>query len=100
MVRRKKGGVMSLISDLERDVIKYLDSNYGLEPDEINDDSTLESLGVDSLGVLGIADIADRKYGLPLLDDERILEVRSLGEFKALLVVISAEVAGQPVKTS
>jgi acyl carrier protein len=90
---------MSIENGLERDIIEYLCAHYGLEPDEISDDSTLEDLGVDSLGVLGIADIADRKYGVSLLNDERILEVRTLSQFKTLVTLKSAEAAGQSTRT-
>jgi acyl carrier protein len=90
---------MSIENNVERDIVEFLGAHYGLEPDEIRDESTLEELGVDSLGVLGIADIVDTKYGVSLLDDERILGVRTLSEFKALVVLKSAEVAGPPAKT-
>ena len=43
-------------------------------------------LGVDSLGVLAIADIVENKYGISL-DDERIAGVRTLSDFKNLIAV-------------
>jgi acyl carrier protein len=91
---------MLIENDVERDIVEFLGAHYGLEPDEIGEESTLEELGVDSLAVLGIADIVDRKYGVPLLDDERTFGLRTLSDFKALVVLKSAEVAGRPAKTS
>jgi acyl carrier protein len=83
---------MSFENDIERDIVEYLGAHYGVEPDEITDESTLEDLGVDSLGVLGIADIVETKYGVSL-DDERIAGVRTLSDFKDLIVLKKAEAA-------
>ena len=47
---------------------------------------------VDSLGVLVIADIVENKYGISL-DDERIAGVRTLSDFKDLIVLKIAETA-------
>jgi acyl carrier protein len=94
VVGRDQGGesVMSIENEVERDIVEYLGAHYGVEPDEITDESTLEDLGVDSLGVLGIADIVETKYGVSL-DDERIAGVRTLSDFKDLIVLKKAEVA-------
>ena len=67
---------MSIENEVERDIVEYLGAHYGVEPDEITDESTLEDLGLDSLGVLAIADIVENKYGISL-DDERIAGVRT-----------------------
>ena len=67
-------------------------AHYGVEPDEITDESTLSDLGLDSLGVLAIADIVENKYGISL-DDERIAGVRTVSDFKALIVLKITEVA-------
>jgi acyl carrier protein len=89
---RKIDIVMSIADEIERDIIEYLGAHYGVEPDEITDESTLEGLGLDSLGVLAIADIVENKYGISL-DDERIAGVRTLTDFKDLVVLKIAEVA-------
>jgi len=65
---------------------------YGKSPDQITDESTLDDLGLDSLGVLAIADIVENKYGISL-DDERIAGVRTLSDFKYLIVLKIAEAA-------
>jgi acyl carrier protein len=83
---------MSIEHEIERDIVEYLGAHYGVEPDEISDESTLGDLGVDSLGVLGIADIVETKYGVSL-DDERIAGVRTLSDFKDLIALKRAEVA-------
>lgn len=83
---------MSFENDIERDIVEYLGAHYGVEPDEITDESTLEDLGVDSLGVFGIADIVESKYGVSL-DDERIAGVRTLSDFTDLIVLKKSEAA-------
>jgi acyl carrier protein len=83
---------MSIENDIERDIVEYLGAHYGVEPDEITDESTLADLGVDSLGVLGIADIVETNYGVSL-DDERIAGVRTLSDFTALIALKRAEAA-------
>jgi acyl carrier protein len=52
----------------------------------------LDDLGLDSLGVLAIAEIVEKKYGISL-DDERIAGVRTFSDFKDLVVLKIAEVA-------
>ena len=78
--------------EVERDIVEYLGAHYSIEPDEITDESTMEDLGVDSLGVLGIAEIVENKYGISL-DDERIAGVRTVSDFKNLIALKIAEVA-------
>ena len=83
---------MSIEHEVECDVVEYLGAHYNIEPDAITDGSTMDDLGVDSLGVLAIADIIEKKYGISL-DDERIAGVRTLSDFKDLIVLKMAEVA-------
>lgn len=83
---------MSIENEIHSDIIEYLSAHYGVEPDEITDESTLDDLGLDSLGVLGIADIVENNYGVSL-DDERIAGVRTLSDFKTLIFHKRAEVA-------
>ena len=78
--------------EVERDIVEYLGAHYSIEPDDLTDESTLDDLGLDSLGVLAIADIVEKKYGISL-DDERIAGVRTLSDFKNLILLKVAEVA-------
>ena len=84
--------VMPIEYEVERDIVEYLGAHYSIEPDEITDESTLDDLGLDSLGVLAIADIVEKKYGISL-DDERIAGVRTLSDFKDLILLKIAEMA-------
>jgi acyl carrier protein len=83
---------MPIEYEVERDIVEYLGAHYSIEPDEITDEATLDDLGLDSLGVLAIADIVEKKYGISL-DDERIAGVRTLSDFKDLIALKMAEMA-------
>ena len=83
---------MQIEYEVGRVIVEYLGAHYSIEPDEITDESTLDDLGLDSLGVLVIADIVGNKYGISL-DDERIAGVRTLSDFKDLIVLKIAETA-------
>ena len=78
--------VMPIDHEVQSDIVEYLGAHYALEPDQITDDSTLDDLGVDSLGVLAIAEIVEKKYGISL-SDERIAGVRTLSDFKDLVLL-------------
>jgi acyl carrier protein len=88
---------MPIEYEVQRDIVEYLRAHYGVEPDQITDQSTLDDLGLDSLGVLAIADIVENKYGISL-DDERIAGVRTLSDFKDLIVLKIAELARRPAR--
>ncbi len=87
---------MSTDDSIERDIAEYLGAHYGIEPDQITEEATLEDLGVDSLGLLVAADIIENKYRISL-DDERIASVRTLGDFKKLVALKRAETACRSV---
>jgi len=71
----------------------HLPRSAARPPAVLEDEMRLnEDLGLDSLGVLAIADIVENKYGISL-DDERIAGVRTLSDFKDLVVLKIAEVA-------
>ncbi|HEY5854569.1 MAG TPA: acyl carrier protein [Aldersonia sp.] len=83
---------MSIEADIERDIVDYLVAHYGVEREEITEASTLDDLGVDSLGVLAIADLVENKYGVSL-DDERIASVHTFADLTELIVRKRAEAA-------
>jgi len=77
---------MLIDHQVQGDIVEYLSAHYALEPDQITGESTLDDLGVDSLGVLAIAEIVEQKYGISL-SDERIAGVRTLSDFKNLILL-------------
>ncbi len=78
------------LNPLELDIVGYLEAHYGIESDAITRESSLDDLGVDSLGLLGIAEIIENKYGISL-DDERLAGVRTLQDMQALVELKRAE---------
>jgi acyl carrier protein len=77
---------------IENDIVAYLRAHYGVESEDITSESTLDDLGVDSLGLLALAEIIENKYGVSL-NDERIAGVRTLSDFKGLIELNRTEVA-------
>lgn len=75
---------MPVVAEIQQDIFDYLDSHYGIEREEIKSYSVLKDLGVDSLGLLAIADLVKKKHGIAL-DDERIAAVRTFQDFIDLL---------------
>jgi len=75
---------MALVAEIHKDIFDYLESHYGIEPDEIKSHSELSELGIDSLGLLAIADIVKKKYGI-VLDDEWIGSVWTFQDLNDLL---------------
>jgi acyl carrier protein len=84
--------VMPIDEEVQGDIVEYLGAHYAIEPDEITDESTLDDLGLDSLGLLAIADIVEKKYGISL-DDERIAGIRTLSDFKDFILLKVAKTA-------
>ncbi|MEI6251843.1 MAG: acyl carrier protein [Mycobacteriaceae bacterium] len=76
---------MLIDREVRGDIVEYLGAHYAIEPDQITGESTLGDLGVDSLGVLAIAEIVEKKYGISL-SDERIAGVRTLSDFENLIL--------------
>ena len=64
---------------IENAIVDYLGAHYGVDREEIMAATTLDELGLDSLGVLAIADLVEKKYGVSL-DDERIAGVRTFAD--------------------
>lgn len=79
-------------ANIEADIIGYLDAHYGVDRAEIHAAKTLEDLGLDSLGVLAIADLVEKKYSVSL-DDERIAGVRTFTDLMNLIARKRAEAA-------
>ncbi|WP_327100620.1 acyl carrier protein [Nocardia vinacea] len=70
---------MSLETDVYDDIADYLENHYSIEVDKVDPSATFEDVGLDSLGLLGIAEILERKYTISL-NDERIASIKTFGE--------------------
>ena len=58
---------------------------FGAEPDQINPDATFESLDIDSLDLVELAQIVEDEYGVELKGDD-VKDVKTVGEVIDLVV--------------
>ncbi|MFC8529864.1 acyl carrier protein [Nocardia sp. NPDC057227] len=81
---------MSVDVSIRDDIAEFLRAHYDVDLDVVSPDSTLDDLGLDSLGVLSVADLIENKYGISL-DDERIASVRTFADLMGLIRLKAAE---------
>ena len=70
--------------EIESRVFSALEE-FGAEPDQINPDATFESLDVDSLDLVELAQIVEDEYGVELKGDD-VKDVKTVGEVIDLVV--------------
>ena len=61
---------------------------FGAEPDQINPDATFESLDIDSLDLVELAQIVEDEYGVELKGDD-VKDVKTVGDAVDLIVARS-----------
>ncbi|MEV0355354.1 acyl carrier protein [Nocardia sp. NPDC050697] len=83
---------MSVDVAIRDDIAEFLRAHYDVDLDVVSPDATLDDLGLDSLGVLSVADLIENKYGISL-DDERIASVRTFADLMGLIRLKAAEVS-------
>ena len=81
---------MSVYLSIRADIAAFLAKNYDIKLDSIAPESTLEDLGFDSLGLLGVATLLDNKYGLKF-DTESMVRVRTVTDLIELVKAKSTE---------
>ena len=81
---------MDVFTSIRKDIAKFLSDNYDLSLDSIAPESTLEDVGFDSLGVLGIATLLENKYGLAF-DATGMSRIETFADLMALVVAKTAE---------
>lgn len=80
---------MSAYASIRKDIADYLAKNYDIALDAISPDSTLEDIGVDSLGVLGLATLLENRHGLTF-ETTLMMQVRTFADFMELVRTKSA----------
>ncbi len=70
-------------------VIRQGLEEVGAEPDQITRDATFESLDVDSLDLVEIAQIVEDEFGVELVGDD-VKELKTVGEVIDLVVAKAA----------
>ncbi|MFI5781313.1 acyl carrier protein [Nocardia sp. NPDC051570] len=83
---------MSIDVSIRDDIADFLLAHYEIDLGEVPPDATMEDIGLDSLGVLSIADLIETKYGISL-DDERIASVRTFSDLIGLIRIKVSESA-------
>lgn len=81
---------MALRDDLRRDVSSLLASRCGVDEALITQDSELYTqLGLDSLDLIGVAQVLQERYGVSL-DNEGVAEIRTVCD---ILTFVEGELA-------
>jgi acyl carrier protein len=75
---------MAPVAEIQKDILDYLESHFEIEPDKIESNAELNDLGIDSLGLISIANRVEERYGIAL-GDEWIDSVRTFQDFSDLL---------------
>ncbi len=83
---------MSAYASIQKDIAEYLAANYDIKLDAVAPEATLEELGFDSLGLLGIATLLENKYGLKF-DTASMFRVETVTDLIELVKSKSAEIA-------
>jgi len=81
---------MSAFASIRQDIQDYLAANYDIALDSVAPESTLEDLGFDSLGLLGIATLLENKYGIKF-DTASMFRVATLADLMELVKAKSVE---------
>lgn len=81
---------MPIDVSIKDDIAEFLRTHYEIDIEAISPEATMDDIGLDSLGVLTIADLIETSYGISL-DDERIASVRTFTDLLELIQVKIAE---------
>jgi acyl carrier protein len=80
---------MSAFASIKHDIAEYLATNFDVVLESIAPDATLEDVGVDSLGILGIATLLENKYGIKF-ESAQMVQMRTFGDLMDLVEAKSA----------
>jgi acyl carrier protein len=83
------GCEMSGFASIKHDIAEYLATNFDVVLESIAHDATLEDVGVDSLGILGIATLLENKYGIKF-ESAQMVQMRTFGDLMDLVKAKSA----------
>ena len=83
---------MSAYASIRQEIADYLATNFDVALDSVAPDSTLEDVGVDSLGVLGLATLLENKFGLKF-ENALMIQIRTVSDLMELVKAKSADLA-------
>ena len=81
---------MSAYASIRQEIADYLAANFDVALDSVAPDSTLEDVGVDSLGVLGLATLLENKFGLKF-ENALMIQVRTVADLMDMVRAKSTE---------
>jgi acyl carrier protein len=83
---------MNPYASIRQEIANFLNKNYNIALDSIAPDATLEDVGIDSLGVLGIATLLENKFGLTL-ETGLMVQARTFSDLMDLVKAKAAKLA-------
>lgn len=61
-------------------LVNLLAEQFGLEPDEINEDTDLEELGADSVDLVELSMNLEEEFGIDEMGEEDITSIHTVGD--------------------
>lgn len=61
-------------------LVNLLAEQFGLEPDEINEDTDLEELGADSVDLVELSMNLEEEFGIDEMSEEDIASIHNVGD--------------------
>ena len=61
-------------------IVKLLSEQFGMEPDEINEDTTFEDLGADSVDLVELSMSLEEEFGIDEMGEEDIASIHNVGD--------------------
>ena len=61
-------------------LVNLLAEQFGLEPDEINEDTDLEELGADSVDLVELSMNLEEEFGIEEMGEEDITSIHTVGD--------------------
>ena len=61
-------------------VVKLLSEQFGMEPDEVNEDTSFEDLGADSVDLVELSMSLEEEFGIDEMGEEDIASIHNVGD--------------------
>ena len=61
-------------------IVKLLSEQFGMEPDEITEETTFEDLGADSVDLVELSMSLEEEFGIDEMGEEDIASIHNVGD--------------------
>ena len=61
-------------------IVKLLSEQFGMEPDEVNEDTSFEDLGADSVDLVELSMSLEEEFGIDEMGEEDITSIHTVGD--------------------